>query len=134
MPRPRGVSKTPESMMIQNKWMLPKTTPTAPVKQKARSEPRGIEKGIFVQQTVAGHLLCAGFEVMSIAEHACLHDAHALEGRQTSRTHAVGQVTIHATMKNKAETRMLGNALGMGEATVTSKVVRESHTERMTSE
>lgn len=134
MPRPRGVSKTPESMMIQNKWMFPKTTPTAPVKQKAHGEPRRVEKGTFAQQTVAGHLLCAGIKVMSITENACLHDAHALEGRQTNRTHAVGQGTRHATMKNKAERRMLGNALGMGEATITSKVVRESHTERMTSE
>lgn len=40
----------------------------------------------------------------------CLSSWHlALEGRQTSRIHAVGQVTIHATMKNRVERRMLGN-------------------------
>lgn len=120
--------------MTQNKWMLPKTTPITPVRQKAHSELRGTEKGIFMQQTVAGHLLCAGFKGMSITENACLHDAHALEGRQTSRIHAVGQVTIHATIKNKAQRTMLGNVLGMGEATIISKVVRESHREKLTSE
>lgn len=72
---------------------------------------------------------------MSVTKNACLHGAHAIAGRQTSRMHAVGQVTVlHATMKNKAERSMLGNVLGMKDATIINKVVRESHTERMTSE
>lgn len=71
---------------------------------------------------------------MNVTENACLHRAQALEGGQTSRMHAVGQVAINVTMKNKGERKMVGNVLGMGEITIINKVVRESHTERRTSE
>lgn len=91
-----------------------------------------VSESTFMEQALAGHLLCPGFKEMNKADRKCLSLCSPCSREEmTGRTHAVGSGGNKCYEKKLSREGSSRDVLGMGGSTIINRAVREGHTEKV---